>query len=109
MPRHHTYKCTAVSFSSTAIKEMGEWSCNCKQWIVQLYFKQKISNGRIVNVLVEERLKVFKKPVWTTVFNYKARGTLSCLLGSSGRFKLALEVLNIIEAQMQVDNETTAT
>ena len=81
----------------------------CKQQIVQLYFERKLSYGRIAQVLAAEGLKVPKKTVWTTVSKYKARGTLSRLPGSGGRFKLTPEVLDIIEAQMQADDETTAT
>ena len=49
----------------------------CKQWIVQLNFEGKISNGRIAKVLAEEELEVSKKTVWTTVSKYKAREMLS--------------------------------
>ena len=79
-------------------------SCCCTQRIVQLYFKRKVSYGRIVKVL-----KVPKKTFWTTISKYKAHGTLSRLPGSGRRFKLMPEALAMIEAQMQADNETTAT
>ena len=82
-------------------------SCYCKQWIVQLYFEQNVSYGRIAKVLAAEGLKVPKKNIWTT--KYKVHGTLSCLPGSGRCFKLTPEALAMIEAQMQADDETTAT
>ena len=81
----------------------------CKQRIVQLYFERKVSYGRLAKVLAAEGLKVLKKTIWTTISKYKAHGTLSPLPGSGRRFKLTPETLAMIEAQMQADDETTAT
>ena len=81
----------------------------CKQRIVQLYFERKVSYGRLAKVLAAEGLKVPKKTIWTTISKYKAHGTLSRLPGSGRRFKLTPEALAMIEAQMQADDETTAT
>ena len=64
----------------------------CKQQIIQLYFEWNISYRRIAKVLIEERLKVSKKTVWTTVSNYKVRGALSRLPGSGGYIKLTPKV-----------------
>ena len=81
----------------------------CKQRIVQLYFERKVSYERIAKVLAAEGLKVPKKTIWTTISKYKGHGTPSCLPGSSRRFKLTPKALAMIEAQMQSDDETTAT
>ena len=49
---------------------------HCKQRIVQLYFKQRVSYGNIANILAAEGLKVPKKMVWAMIKKYKEHGAI---------------------------------
>ena len=81
----------------------------CKQRIVQLYFKRRVSHGNIAKVLAAEGYRVPRQTVWATIKRYKDHGTLCRLPGSGWRFKLMPKVLALIEERMQADDETTAT
>ena len=80
-----------------------------KQRIVQLYFQRRVSYGVLAQVLAAEGFRVSKKAVWATIKKYKEHGTISRLPGSGRPFKLTRAMLDIIEAQMELDDETTAT
>ena len=81
----------------------------CKQRIIQLYFERRVSYGNVSQVLATEGFCVSKKAVWTTIQKYKEHGTISRLPGSGRPFKLTREMLDAIEEQMRLDDETTAT
>ena len=84
-------------------------SAYLKQRIVQLYFQRRVSYGVLAQVLAAEGFPVSKKAVWATIKKYKEHGTISRLPGSGRPFKLTRAMLDIIEAQMELDDETTAT
>ena len=85
-------------------------SAYCKQQIVQLYFERRLSYANVAKFLAAERYNYrFNSTVWATIKKYKMNGTLSRLPGSGRRFKLMPDILAIIEEQMRVDDETTAT
>jgi len=63
----------------------------------------------VAKVLAAEGYIISKQAVWATIRKYKMHGTLSRLPGSGRRFKLTPDILAIIEEQMRVDDETTAT
>jgi len=61
----------------------------------------------VAKVLAAEGYIVSKQTVWATIRKYKMHGTLSRLPGS--RRQLTPDILAIIEEQMCVNGETTAT
>ena len=79
----------------------------CKQRIIQIYFKEKVSYGNLVQIL-KDRLKASKKSVWMTIRRYERHGTILHLPGSGRLFKLTCEMLNLIEDRLHDDDETTA-
>ena len=76
-------------------------SAYLKQRIAQLYFQRRVSYGVLAQVLAAEGFRVSKK--------YKKHGTISRLPGSGRLFKLTRAMLDIVEAQMELDDETTVT
>ena len=80
----------------------------CKQRIVQLYFKWKVSYGRIAKVLAAEGLKVPKKTIWITIFpnirrmelylvcQEAADASSSCVLFPSDLGEQLLEFLAVV-------------
>ena len=84
-------------------------SAYLKQRIVQLYFQRRVYYDVLAQVLATEGFRVLKKAVWVTIKKYKEHGTISCLPGSGRPFKLTRMMLDIIETQMELVDETTAT
>ena len=84
-------------------------SAYCKQRIVQLYFERRLSYANVAKILAAEGYIVSKQTAWAVIRKYKMHGTLSRLPGRGCRFNLTPDIWAIIEEQMRMDDETTAT
>ena len=73
------------------------------------YFKEKgMKSTTIVKILKEEKIKVTTSGVCRLLQKYRETGSIARLPGSGRPTKITPEVLQIVETQMQLDDETTA-
>ena len=78
-----------------------------KQWILYLH-SQGLKAPTIVKVLAQEKLKCSRVGVAKFLNVYKATGSIARQPDSGRPSKITAEIKEIVEAQMRLDDETTA-
>ena len=79
-----------------------------KQRILHLYFKEKLRAPTIAKALLEEGIQTSRRGVAKFLMRYKSTGTILRRPGSGRRSKITQQVKELVEAQMHLDDETTA-
>ena len=81
---------------------------NYKQQRIIYYWHLGKHPYTIAKLLREEGLQTSRCGVAKVLRKYKQTGSIGCRPGSGRPSKISLQVLHIVEAQMQLDDETTA-
>ena len=79
-----------------------------KQRILHFHFKENLRALTIAKALLEEGIQTSRRGVAKFLMKYKSTGTILRCPGSGRRSKITQEVKELVEAQMHLDDETTA-